>query len=111
MFYAELAAQALVQAALDAGGQDNASALVIRVTGLDTRQLQDELALGRRLGAPAALKVGEMQAAASVLDKRFQNDQAELNARLSLFRDGRGSLQDILEAAVSMAESVNPFTP
>ena len=34
--------------------------LVIRVTGLDTRQLQDELALGRRLGAPAALKVGEV---------------------------------------------------
>jgi serine/threonine protein phosphatase PrpC/serine/threonine protein kinase len=57
---AELAAQALVQAALDAGGRDNASAVVIRVTGLDTRQLHDELALGGRLPVPAPLKVGEV---------------------------------------------------
>ena len=56
---AELAAQALVQAALDAGGRDNASALVLRVTGLDTRQLHDEQALGRRLPVPPLLKVGD----------------------------------------------------
>jgi len=56
---ADMAARALVQAALDAGGQDNASALVIRVTGLDTRQLEDEVTQGRQLPVPPALKVGD----------------------------------------------------
>lgn len=57
---AELAAQALVHAALDAGGRDNASALVIRITGLDARQLHDEIAQGRRLPVPRAWRVGEL---------------------------------------------------
>ncbi len=57
---AQQAAEALVQAALAAGGQDNASALVIRVTGLEARQLDDDLADARRLPSPPALKVGEV---------------------------------------------------
>ncbi|NDY92731.1 bifunctional protein-serine/threonine kinase/phosphatase [Ideonella livida] len=56
---ADLAARALVQAALEAGGQDNASALVLRVQGLDPRQLHDEQAWGRTLPVPSPLRVGE----------------------------------------------------
>ena len=56
---AEAASEALVNAALDAGTRDNATALVIRVLGLDARRLDDELGDGRRLAPPPALKVGE----------------------------------------------------
>lgn len=57
---AEAASEALVHAALDAGTRDNATALVIRVVGLDARQLDDELGDGRRLAPPPALKVGDV---------------------------------------------------
>ncbi|MFO1339024.1 MAG: protein kinase [Burkholderiaceae bacterium] len=56
---AQAAADAMTRAAIDAGGRDNATALVLRVTGLDARQLDDELADGRRLPVPPALKVGD----------------------------------------------------
>jgi serine/threonine protein phosphatase PrpC len=57
---AEQASEALVNAALDAATRDNATALVIRVVGLDSRQLDDELGDGRRLAPPPLLKVGEV---------------------------------------------------
>jgi serine/threonine protein phosphatase PrpC len=57
---AQESAQALVQAALEAGGQDNATALVIRVTGLDARQWHDELAQGRQLPVPPVLRPGDV---------------------------------------------------
>ncbi|MFS2167141.1 PP2C family protein-serine/threonine phosphatase, partial [Variovorax sp. Varisp62] len=57
---AEAASEALVHAALEAGTRDNATALVIRVVGLDARQLDDELGDGRRLAPPPALKVGDV---------------------------------------------------
>jgi len=53
------AGDALVRAALAAGTRDNATALVIRVTGLDARQLDDELGDVRRLAPPPVLKVGD----------------------------------------------------
>ncbi|WP_431275740.1 protein kinase domain-containing protein [Variovorax ureilyticus] len=53
------ASDALVRAALAAGTRDNATALVIRVTGLDARQLDDELGDVRRLAPPPVLKVGD----------------------------------------------------
>jgi len=56
---AQAAADALTQAAINAGSRDNATALVLRVTGLDARQLDDELADGRRLPVPPLLKVGD----------------------------------------------------
>jgi len=56
---AQQASRALVDAALGAGTRDNATALVIRVLGLDARALYDELGDARRLAPPAALKVGE----------------------------------------------------
>jgi serine/threonine protein phosphatase PrpC len=57
---AQQASEALVQAALDAGSHDNATALVIRVRGLDSARLEDELQRGRRLPAPGRLKVGDV---------------------------------------------------
>lgn len=57
---AQQASQALVDAALAAGTRDNATALVIRVLGLDARQLHDEMGDVRRLSPPPALKVGDV---------------------------------------------------
>lgn len=54
------ASDALVQAALAAGSRDNATALVIRVMGLDARQLDDEMGDVRRLAPPPQLKVGDV---------------------------------------------------
>jgi serine/threonine protein phosphatase PrpC len=56
---AQAAADALTAAAVNAGGRDNATALVLRVAGLDARQLDDELADGRRLPVPPLLKLGD----------------------------------------------------
>jgi len=57
---AQQASDALVNAAIGAGTRDNATALVIRVLGLDARQLHDELGDARRLEPPVALKVGDV---------------------------------------------------
>jgi serine/threonine protein phosphatase PrpC len=56
---AEGAAQRLVVAALDAGGHDNTTALVLRVRGLDTGRLEDERVRARVLPVPPRLRVGE----------------------------------------------------
>ena len=56
---AQQASEAWVAAARAAGTGDNATALVLRITGLDARQLDDELADVRRLPAAATLKVGD----------------------------------------------------
>jgi serine/threonine protein phosphatase PrpC len=56
---AQAASEAVVDAALAAGSQDNATALVIRVRGLDAGRLEDELLRGRRLPVPPRLKVGD----------------------------------------------------
>ncbi len=57
---AQAASTALVEAALRAGSRDNATALVLRVRGIDARQLLDEIADGRRLDPPPALRNGDV---------------------------------------------------
>ncbi len=56
---AQAACEALVQAALDAGGRDNASALILRVRELAPGRLEDSLLQGRQLPVPPRLKVGD----------------------------------------------------
>jgi len=56
---AQQAAEALVRAALAAGGRDNATAMVLRVRGLADGDLQDALRRGRDLPVPPRLKVGD----------------------------------------------------
>ena len=57
---AQQASATLVQAALAAGGQDNASAIVVRVLGLARAQLEDAVLRSRQLPVPRRLKVGEV---------------------------------------------------
>jgi serine/threonine protein phosphatase PrpC len=56
---AQQASQALVQAALEAGTRDNATALVLRVHGLAPQRLSDGVAAARRLPVPPKLKIGD----------------------------------------------------
>jgi serine/threonine protein kinase len=56
---AQAASEALVAAALEATGYDNASAVVLRIRGLDAARLEDALLRGRRLPPLPPLKVGE----------------------------------------------------
>lgn len=56
----QAASEALVQAALKAGTQDNASALVIHVRELAALRLEDVLLGGRQLPVPPRLKVGQV---------------------------------------------------
>lgn len=53
-------AQELVDAALAAGGDDNASAVVLRVNSLPQENLRDALSTSRNLPLPPRLKVGQM---------------------------------------------------
>ncbi len=56
---AQTASEALVSAALDAGSNDNATALVMQVRGLAGERVGDTLLAARRLPVPGALKVGD----------------------------------------------------
>ncbi|MGY4829590.1 protein kinase domain-containing protein [Sphaerotilaceae bacterium SBD11-9] len=56
---AQQASAAIVQAALAAGSQDNATALVVRVRGLARSVLEDALVRSRQLPVPPRLKVGD----------------------------------------------------
>jgi serine/threonine protein phosphatase PrpC len=53
-------ADALATAALDLGSQDNASALVVRVLGLQESHLRDEELIAQHLPVPPKLKIGDV---------------------------------------------------
>jgi len=55
---AQQASDAIVRAALTAGSQDNATALVVRVLGLARSRLEDALVRSRQLPVPPRLKIG-----------------------------------------------------
>ena len=56
---AQQASEALVQAALAAGAQDNATALVVAVLGLTQLRLADAVSRSRQLPVPRRMKVGD----------------------------------------------------
>ena len=56
---AQQASDSIVRAALAAGAQDNATALVVRVQGLARGRLEDAVSSGRQLPVPRRLRVGE----------------------------------------------------
>ena len=56
---AQAASEALVDAALEAGSDDNVTALVLQVRGLAAGRSSDSLLAARRVPVPAALKVGD----------------------------------------------------
>jgi serine/threonine protein phosphatase PrpC len=56
---AQSASEAIVRAALAAGGRDNATALVIRVKGLAPERLEDAIRQGRRLPVPGKLRIDD----------------------------------------------------
>lgn len=56
---AQASSEAIVGAALAAGGRDNATALVIRVKGLAPERLEDAIRQGRQLPSPGKLKAGD----------------------------------------------------
>ena len=56
---AQQASEALVQAALDAGSDDNVTALVLRVKGLARSRLEDALWRSQQLPVPPRMKVGD----------------------------------------------------
>ena len=62
------AAEELTQAALARGGQDNATALVVRIDGIADENLRDWLAEGRDLALPPLLKIGQHIDEFEVLD-------------------------------------------
>jgi serine/threonine protein phosphatase PrpC len=57
---AQQASETIVQAALAAGGRDDATVLVVRVQGLASGGMQDVLRLGRQLPVPPRLKAGDV---------------------------------------------------
>jgi len=57
---AQEASEALVSKALNGGGRDNASALVIRIKGLEAARLEDAERRGRLLPIPPRLKEGDV---------------------------------------------------
>ncbi|MEF7616308.1 bifunctional protein-serine/threonine kinase/phosphatase [Aquincola sp. MAHUQ-54] len=57
---AQAAADAVVAAALQAGSFDNATAIVLRIRGLDAARFEDALLRGRRLPPLPPLKVGDV---------------------------------------------------
>ena len=57
---AQIASEAIVKAALEAGSQDNVTALVMQVLGLEPVRLQDTLLQARQLPVPPRMRPGDM---------------------------------------------------
>jgi len=71
---AQLASQGLVDAALAAGGNDNVTAVVVRVRGLLDATLQDVGRIAQTLPVPPKLKVGDVIDGMVVTAKVADND-------------------------------------
>lgn len=60
--------------------------------------------LEKKAESRAKTKVAELKARADILNLQYEQDKFELGKRIDLFKSGQGTLQDILESAVSMDE-------
>ena len=101
---AQEACEALVSKALNSGGRDNASALVLRVKGLATALLDDAERRGRALPVPGRLKEGDLIDGLRVQASVFSNGVHRLYRVLDE-RDGRVmALKTLHEARASDAE-------
>lgn len=71
---AQESSEALVNKAINSGGRDNASALVIRIQGLEAARLEDAERRGRLLPVPARLQEGDVLDGLRVESMVFSNN-------------------------------------
>lgn len=86
----EAAAEALTRAALAAGGQDNATAVIADIETLPTRALADDLAGLAQLPLPPKLKIGQVVDGYTITDAPMEN-RASLLYRVTT-PDGQAGL-------------------
>lgn len=84
----QLAAAELVRLAHKQGGQDNASAMVVRIDNLPEQNLRDQLSAERHLPLPARLKPG-MQLDGFEVIRLLHESRMSLLYQVRLLADGR----------------------
>ncbi|MBI1965045.1 MAG: bifunctional protein-serine/threonine kinase/phosphatase [Betaproteobacteria bacterium] len=100
----EAAARALVQEALARGGQDNASAVVLRVERLPDGDMFDSLADGRMLPLPPRLKPGQAIDDYEVLEPLHESRTTLLYKVMNLTDGSLGVLKTLQPRFVSDGE-------
>lgn len=101
---AQEASEALVSKALNGGGRDNATALVIRIKGLAAARLEDAERRGRLLPVPPRLKEGELIDGLRVEAEVFSNGVHRLYRVLDEATGQRMALKTLHEARASDPE-------
>ncbi len=92
----QLAADNLVKRALAAGGQDNATALVVRIEQPGVENLADLLEEARRLGLPPRLKPGEQLDDFEVIELLYES-RASLLYRVKNLLNGQACVLKTLQ--------------
>lgn len=100
----EAAARALVQEALARGGQDNASAVVLRVERLPDGDMLDSLADGRMLPLPPRLKQGQAIDDYEVLEPLHESRTTLLYKVMNLTDGSLGVLKTLQPLLASDSE-------
>ncbi len=98
---AQAASDALVRAALAAGGKDNATALVLRVHGLEAARYDDVRNLARTLPAPPRLVAGAMLDHHRIVAPLVQNGVHRLYRAVDVRDDDPVVIKTLHEARVN----------
>jgi serine/threonine protein phosphatase PrpC len=101
---AQEASQALVSKAISAGGRDNATAVVLRVKGLDLASLADMNRRGHQLPVPARLKDGDVIDDLKVEASVFSNGVHRVYRVRNLERGTVHALKTLHESRASDAQ-------
>jgi len=101
---AQEASQALVSKAISAGGRDNATAVVLRVKGLDLASLADMNRRGHQLPVPARLKDGDVIDDLKVESSVFSNGVHRVYRVRNLERGTVHALKTLHESRASDAQ-------